>query len=269
MFNFLLQNDALSAIVAFILVLIPAVLIHELGHFIAAKSVGITILEFGIGMPPRLVKLFTLGGTDYTLNWLPLGGFVRPLGEDMVRQLGNDAVEVDREEAENRGIKKTLAVNEAPPLARILFLAGGALANFLLAFVLFTLIATMGIPQVAGGIVSVDYIAPDSALAQAGVQSQDVISTINSANFSSASGLLDQLAAADGEPVTLGIVRGDQGLEVTLTPTLTAEQTVSGTHPVVLDVSAGSPAATAGLQVGDLITAFNGEPVADFEALRS
>lgn len=268
MFNFLLQNDALSAIVAFILVLIPAVLIHELGHFIAAKSVGITILEFGIGMPPRLVKLFTLGGTDYTLNWLPLGGFVRPLGEDMVRQLGNDAVEEDREEATSRGINRTLAVNEAPPLARILFLAGGALANFLLAFVLFTLIATMGIPQVAGGIVSVDYIAPDSALAQAGVQSQDVISTINGANFSSASELLDQLAAADGEPVTLGIVRGDQGLDVTLTPNLTAGQTVSETHPVVLDVSAGSPAATAGLQVGDLITAFNGEPVADFEALQ-
>ena len=66
MFDFLLGNDLLSAIIAFILVLIPAVLIHELGHFLAAKSVGITILEFGIGMPPRMAKLFTHGGTDYT-----------------------------------------------------------------------------------------------------------------------------------------------------------------------------------------------------------
>src|SRR3954471_15663389 len=118
MFNFLLGNDALSAIVAFVLVLIPAVLIHELGHFFAAKLVGITILEFGIGMPPRMVKLFSIGGTDYTLNWLPLGGFVRPLGEDMVRQLGTDAVDEDRQEAERRGVKKTLSVNEAKPLAR-------------------------------------------------------------------------------------------------------------------------------------------------------
>src|SRR5215213_6808694 len=106
MFDFLVGNDLLSALVAFVLVLIPAVLIHEMGHFLAAKLVGITILEFGIGMPPRMVKLFTLNGTDYTLNWLPLGGFVRPLGEDVVRQLGNDATNVDREEAERRGVKK-------------------------------------------------------------------------------------------------------------------------------------------------------------------
>src|SRR5215813_8664395 len=111
--NLLLGNDALSAIVAFILVLIPAVLIHELGHFLAAKSAGITVLEFGIGMPPRMVKLFTLGGTDYTLNWLPLGGFVRPLGEDVVRQLGDDAVQEDRAEAIKRGVTKTKSVNEA------------------------------------------------------------------------------------------------------------------------------------------------------------
>ncbi len=107
MLDFLLTNDALSAIVAFVLVLIPAVLIHELGHFLVAKSVGITILEFGIGMPPRALKLFTRGGTDYTLNWLPLGGFVRPLGEDMVRQMGEEATNEDRAEAERRGIKES------------------------------------------------------------------------------------------------------------------------------------------------------------------
>ncbi len=177
MLDFLLTNDALSAIVAFVLVLIPAVLIHELGHFLVAKSVGITILEFGIGMPPRALKLFTLGGTDYTLNWLPLGGFVRPLGEDMVRQMGDEATDEDRVEAERRGIKKVTAVNEASPLARIFFFAGGALANFILAFALFTIIALIGLPQPVGGIVSVGYVAPNSVLAQAGVQSQDVIAT--------------------------------------------------------------------------------------------
>ncbi len=271
MFNFLLGNDALSAIVAFVLVLIPAVLIHELGHFIAAKSVGITILEFGIGMPPRIVKLFTLGGTDYTLNWLPLGGFVRPLGEDMVHQLGNDALEEDREEAQRRGAHRILSVNEAPPLARILFLAGGALANFLLAFVLFVIIALMGIPQIAGGVVSLNYVAPGSVLAQAGLQTHDVIESINGANFTDASDLLNRLHAANGQPVTLGVVRGDpqESVNVTLTPDLSTEALTPDTHPIVLDVSQGSPADAAGLQVNDLIMTFNGAPVQDYEQLQN
>lgn len=268
MFNFLLQNDALSAIVAFVLVLIPAVLIHELGHFIAAKLVGITILEFGIGMPPRALKMFTIGGTDYTLNWLPLGGFVRPLGEDMVHQLGDDAVEVDRAEAVQRGFKKTLSVNEASPLSRIIFLAGGALANFLLAFVLFALIAMMGIPQVTGGIVSVDYVAQNSTLQLAGLQDGDVIESINGENFANANDLLDRLVAASGQPVTLSIVRGEESLDVTLTPDLTAAQTVNETHPIILDVADGSPAASAGLLADDLIVGFDGQPVPDFETLQ-
>ncbi len=270
MFNFLLGNDALSALVAFILVLIPAVLIHEMGHFLAAKLVGITILEFGIGMPPRMVKLFTLNGTDYTLNWLPLGGFVRPLGEDIVRQLGDEAVEEDREEALHRGIKKTLSVNEAKPLARIFFMAAGAIANFLTAFVLFVIIAMMGIPQVVGGVVSFNYIAPGSALAQAGLQAKDVIQSINGENFTDAADLLNRLSAANGQQVTLSVVRDDPQtpIDIKFTPDLTANQLATETHPLVLDVSAGSPAATAGLQIDDLITSFNGESVADYQQLQ-
>ncbi len=270
MFNFLLGNDALSALVAFVLVLIPAVLIHEMGHFIAAKLVGITILEFGIGMPPRMVKLFTLHGTDYTLNWLPLGGFVRPLGEDMVRQLGTDAVEEDREEAMQRGLKNTLSVNEAKPLARIFFMAAGAIANFLTAFVLFVIIAMMGIPQVIGGVVSFNYVAPDSVIAQAGIQAGDVIQSINGQNFTDAADLLTRLAAANGQEVTLAVVRKDQQTPVDMkfTPNLNTEQLATETHPLVLDVSAGSPAAASGLQIGDLITTFNGESVADYQHLQ-
>lgn len=274
MFNFLLENDALSALVAFVLVLIPAVLIHELGHFFAAKLVGITILEFGIGMPPRALKLFSHGGTDYTLNWLPLGGFVRPLGEDMVRQLGTEAVDEDRQEAERRGVRKTLSVNEAKPLARIFFMAAGALANFIMAFLLFVIIALTGVPQVVGGVVSFNYLAPDSALAQAGFQRGDVIQSINGENFADATDLWTRLAAANGQPVTLGVVRIDaennrQELTLTMTPNLTADAVAQQTHPLVLDVAQGSPAEAAGLKIGDLITAFDGQSVADYQALQA
>ncbi|MCG8324272.1 MAG: site-2 protease family protein, partial [Thiotrichales bacterium] len=53
------------------------ILVHELGHFFAAKAMGIKVDELGIGFPPRMVKLFTAGETEVTLNWIPLGGFIR------------------------------------------------------------------------------------------------------------------------------------------------------------------------------------------------
>lgn len=270
MLDFLVNNDALSAIVAFVLVLIPAVLIHELGHFFAAKLVGITILEFGIGMPPRMVKLFSYKGTDYTLNWLPLGGFVRPLGEDMVRQLGDEATNEDREEAERRGVGRTMSVNEAPPLGRIFFMAAGAMANFLMAFVLFVIIALSGLPQQVGATVGLNFVAEGSVFAQAGLQQGDAIQTINGENFDSADGLIEQIYASNGEPVTLRVLRQNeaQPIEITFTPDLTGEPVPGMPRPIVLGIAEDSPAATAGLQALDLIVAFNGEPLANYQQLQ-
>ena len=69
-------------IVLFLVVLGSLVLIHELGHFVAARLAGIRVLEFGIGFPPRAKVLRSRGETLYTLNWLPIGGFVKLEGED-------------------------------------------------------------------------------------------------------------------------------------------------------------------------------------------
>lgn len=269
-FDFLLGNDALSAIIAFVLVLIPAVLIHELGHFLAAKAVGITILEFGIGLPPRLVKLFTWRGTDYTLNLLPLGGFVRSLGEDMVRQMGDEALEQDRSEAHARGIDKAVSVNEAKPLARIIFMAAGAFANFVMAFVIFVGIALIGIPEVIGGRVNVIYVDPASALAEAGLQSNDVIEDVNGEKFGNMDEFLALLYAGGDEPVTLTLRR--EGVEAPFTLTATpdlAGDPVTAPHPVIGDVAENSPAARAGLQAGDLVTEFNGETVTTYQQLQA
>lgn len=271
MLDFLVGNDALSAIVAFILVLIPAVLIHELGHFLAAKSVGITILEFGIGMPPRMVKLFTLGGTDYTLNWLPLGGFVRPLGEDMVSQKGAEATEEDRREAEQRGFVKAMSVNEAKPLPRIFFFAAGALANFLMAFVLFAVIALMGIPQETGGLISVESLRPDSLLAQAGVEQGDIIESINGEAFSDNRDFFTRLYALDGQEVTLGVLRGEEAepISITFTPALTADAPQDRTYPIVLGIAPRSPASEAGIQVEDVVLRFNDEELTGIRSLQT
>ena len=67
----------------FLVTLVPLVLIHEFGHFLAAKFFGIKVLEFGVGFPPRIKGLtWKRGETEYTINWLPIGGFVRLLGEE-------------------------------------------------------------------------------------------------------------------------------------------------------------------------------------------
>ncbi len=270
MFDFLLESDALSAIVAFIVVLIPAVLVHEIGHFLAAKAVGITILEFGIGLPPRIFKMFTWRGTDYTLNWLPLGGFVRPLGEDMVRQLGDEALDQDRSEAEMRGISKAVSVNEAKPLARIIFMAAGAFANFVTAFAIFVLIALIGIPEVIGGRVNVLYVDPDSTFAAAGLQPNDVIEDVNGRYFGNYDEFVGLLYAANGEDVTFTVRRidVDEPFTITAASDLTGEVQVVP-HPAIGDVAEGSPAARAGLQAGDLVVALNDEPTETYEELQA
>lgn len=275
MLDFLVQNDFLSVVIAFLLVLIPAVIIHELGHFVAAKLVGITILEFGIGMPPRALKLGTWRGTDITLNWLPLGGFVRPLGEDMVRQMGDEALSEDRALARERGIGKAMSVGEAPPLGRIFFMANGAIFNFISAFLLFVIIALVGLPEFVGGRVNVLTVQETSPFVATELQSGDVIERVNGEYFADAQALTNRLLDLNDEMITLTIQREnvDGPFDVTVPlnlprfgPSITA---FTEPHPLILDVVANSPAGEAGLQEGDLILTFNGETVSDFATLQA
>lgn len=274
--DILLQNDTISTIVAAVLVLIPAIIIHELGHFLAGKSVGITILEFGLGFPPRLAKLFTHKGTEYTLNWLPLGGFVRPLGEDMVRQLGDDQISEDRAEAESRGIENIKSVGEAKPLERIWFMAAGAIANFLFAIVLFVAVAMIGLPVFIGARVEIVELPTESVLAESGLQVGDFVEEVNGEKFDSSQAFINELYALNGETVSLSVVRpvaveaaeGEeqfeiQEVELAFTPDFATDEPEVVEYPVIAGVVENSPAEGAGLEAGDLVTAFNGEVVAN------
>ncbi|HEX8024766.1 MAG TPA: site-2 protease family protein, partial [Candidatus Limnocylindrales bacterium] len=74
--------EVLITVVLFIVILGVTVLVHELGHFVAARLANVRVLEFGVGFPPRARVLRAKGETLYTLNWLPIGGFVKLAGED-------------------------------------------------------------------------------------------------------------------------------------------------------------------------------------------
>jgi regulator of sigma E protease len=285
MLDFLVGNDALSAIVAFAFVLIPAIFIHEMGHFLAAKAVGITVLEFGIGFPPRMLTLFTRGETEYTLNWLPIGGFIRPLGEDFVRPVSQDEAARDRKVLEQRlyrdedlpdflsgerqrlharGVRKIMSVNEAKPLARILFLVGGSTANLLTATVLFTIIGLSGLPTIVGGSAGVISIDTDSVLYDAGLREGDLIETVNGEYFENAAELLEMLRESVGESIRLSVQRNGETIAMSYTPTGSES---AGSYVFVSGVNQDSPAESAGIRVDDLIVAFNGQALADFEEL--
>ena len=256
MFDLFLSNNLLVSVVAFGIVLIPAIIIHEIGHFLAAKYVGITILEFGIGFPPRVGKLFTWRGTIFTLNWLPLGGFVRPLGEDIVRQKAEDSVQKDRQEAEALGIEHIKSVSEATPLQRVFFFAAGAAANLMSAFIIFVVIGLLGVPL--GSTLHLVRVESESALAQIGLQSNDVIETINGQYYTTSEEFFATLAQDSG---VILVRRGEEGTSIELpytTPIYTSPQEIDQAVRI-LTVVEDTPAEESGLLPGDLIVQFNDE----------
>jgi regulator of sigma E protease len=112
----------LVSAVAFFFLITGLILIHELGHFFAARKAGVEVEEFGFGLPPRAKRLFHWKGTDFTLNWIPFGGFVRLKGEGAMEET----------EKQEQG-----SFAKAPIIARCIILVAGVAMNFLLAIVIF------------------------------------------------------------------------------------------------------------------------------------
>lgn len=149
----------------FLLILSFLVLIHELGHFVMARRSGVRVEEFGIGYPPRAVRLFTdKHGTDYTLNFLPFGGFVRLYGEE-TPESGDGVVEEDARELFYR----------KPKRVRLAIIVAGAVINFLFGAVAFGAIYTKtGIPTPLE-YVKVDEVVSASPAEAAGLVAGDKI----------------------------------------------------------------------------------------------
>lgn len=260
------MSDFLLAILSFGIVLIPLIIIHELGHFFAAKSVGITVLEFGIGIPPRALTLFERGGTQYTLNWVPLGGFVRPYGEDFMSPKDEEGVSADLSEVVARGIPNPKSVFEAGPWERIWFFSAGAIANFIAALLLFILMAFIGFPQVVDADVSLVEIFDDSPAAVAGLEAGDIVTHVNGQEILTAADFDQSVSGRD--EVTLTILRDGDTQEVTLAPSADFEVGRDAARVVITEVLSDSPAAEAGLQPDDVfLRVSNGETTQEINSL--
>jgi len=258
------MSDFLLGLASFALVLVPLVIIHELGHFIGAKLVGITVLEFGLGFPPRAATLFTRGDTMYTLNWLPIGGFVRPYGEGFVSQKSQDELEGDRKEIEERGIKNAKSVFQAGPWERMLFLIGGPGINFVAALVLFIVVALGGQPFYRANVTVYD-IQPGSAAAQAGLREGDVIVALNGEKLDQAADFNERIAENAGKVVTLDVKRDEDVFTVSFLADLEANSDVRRVY--ITSVEEDMPAYAAGFLPEDLVVAVDGTEISSLDEL--
>lgn len=192
-----MNTTLLIEIGQFVGALAALIIIHELGHFLAARLFNIKVEEFGLGFPPRLATLFEAGGTKYTLNWIPLGGFVRPKGE-------NDP-----------GVEGGLAA--ASPWVRLAVLAAGPLANLLVGVLLYTMIfSRIGAP--IADQVQVIEVAPNSPAQAAGLRSGDLIVEVNDQVINGTEDLQTSIQSNLDQPTEITYERSGQVNTVTLVP---------------------------------------------------
>lgn len=220
--------EVIGTVAAFLGVLVVLVLVHELGHFLVAKRAGITVEEFGIGFPPRITSVMWRG-TRYSLNWIPLGGFVRMLGEDgdvEVRRLRERGLTDDEVEHAMAG-----AFNRRPIWVRVGVLLAGVAMNFVLAAGLFAV--ALSLPALIGhGPLTVIEVQENSPAAGK-LDVDDVIVAVDGQTFERSADLTQYVRERAGFVVEMTVLRDGEERTVGIIPrSVTDEQRANGIGPV-------------------------------------
>ena len=234
-----------------IIIFSAIVLFHEFGHFLLAKLNGISVTEFSLGMGPRVFS-FQKGETRYSIKLLPLGGSCAMVGED-----------TDEEDVPG-------SFNAAPVLGRIAVVAAGPVFNFILAFILASIIVGF----IGYDPAEVVEVSSDSAAESAGLQSGDIITEYNGYHIDLAKDLyvymyLNNLE--EGDTVELEVLRDGKKEKITYTPDVSVRYLLGfnrsdSSSTTVESLIDGMPLQKAGFQAGDTITAINGVDIPDGEA---
>ncbi|WP_298979560.1 RIP metalloprotease RseP [uncultured Campylobacter sp.] len=193
--NFMVTVLAISFLIFF----------HELGHFLAARALGVGVNVFSVGFGE---KVFTkrIGATQYAISAIPLGGYVSLKGQE---DLDPAAASTDPDSYNSKG-----------PIARIIILFAGPFFNLLLAFLIYIALGYIGVEKLAP---KVGKISPNSAAASAGLMLNDEILSIDGKQIREWDDISKQVTAA---PLSLEIMRGGERLSLTLTPKLGEKKTI-------------------------------------------
>ncbi len=201
-------------ILVFLLILTILVLIHEAGHFFVAKKLGIKVEEFGFGLPPRAFGI-KKGETTYSINFLPIGGFVKLYGED---EAGAGNVELKIESGNLKVEDAKRAFFTRPVWQRALVVVAGVVMNFLLAVLILTYFFGISGVQTPGDKVFITEIVKDSPAQRSGLRVGDQIISINGAKITSPSQLVSTTKQHLGEKLKLTILQKnkmEEDIEVT------------------------------------------------------
>jgi len=245
----------------FLVVLGVLVAFHELGHFLAARWVGVKVLKFSIGFGPKLFGR-QVGETEYLLSAIPLGGYVKMFGEEE----GEATTTEDR--------RRSFAHQKLS--GKFLIVAAGPGFNFILAYLIFAGWLSTGTPLFVPTFhdlsADIEALVPTSPAATAGMEVGDRVIRVNGKDISTKTELLDIVSKSKGQAIALDVQRGSQVKSLTVTPIPLAADTAAGedplytigveeTPPLVTSVMHGSPASTAGFQPGDRVAAIEGQTI--------
>lgn len=249
--------DFFPTLFYFLVVIGILVLVHELGHFLAAKFFGMRVDRFSIGFPPRAFgKKF--GDTDYCVSWIPIGGYVKIAG--MVDEsFDTEFMNEDPKPWEFRA---------KPIWQRMIVICAGVAMNILLAiFIFWGIIVFQG--KSVKPVTEIGYVVAESPAAKAGFQIGDVIVNVNgesTTHWEEVENLIYSDALSGN--LTVNIKRGAEATSLKIGRPLTSEILESGLGlypagiaPLVGSVEAGKPADQAGLKPGDVILEMSGQRI--------
>jgi regulator of sigma E protease len=249
-----------TTLIAFVVVIGPLILIHELGHFLVARFCGVGVERFSIGFGPVLLR-WRGRETEYCLSAIPMGGYVKMMGEENPLEGGGGAYDPAK------------AFAGKPLWARFLIVFAGPGMNFVLAWAIFALmLGTVGRPVWPAAIGRVETAGPGAA---AGLRTGDTVLAANGEPIRHWEEFERAVAGSDGRALTLRVRRdgGEQSLTVTPVRRVVTEPIFRETRqvwdlgvtphfvPEVSSIGPDSPAERAGLKPGDVVTSIAGQPV--------
>jgi regulator of sigma E protease len=252
------MSDFVISVVAVAVVLGFMILIHELGHYVVAKLLGVRVEQFAIGFGKRLFGI-RKGETDYRINAIPLGGYVKMSGENPMDERTGDPAEF----------------LSHPRWHRFLIAIAGPAMNILLAIFLLTVVYMVHYeyPVFLDKPAVIEGIKDGSPAANAGLQPGDRIILVAGIKNPTWEQLQPQVWLSPNQPLNITIQRGDQVLQKTVVPRPVTSSDVGSagwypTEPVIVGhVEPDTPAAKIGLQEDDRIVAMNGQPLISIETM--